>query len=198
MTFELLSGIICGQDTFNVSPQQFSYLQADVNFMQSIDQPQISVQQQLKMGLIGGVPICKLTDYESEFSFKIIYIFLKYQLASSIANQPIELKIAKFSETWPQSKQNITIISFYDLLRTIAHKFKLELTSIQTIGKDMLRIEIKFNKKQSRQLVVFYDGKQTRSMFRICGIKEEQFKYDDSLVIPKSESDHEYVCFQFQ
>ncbi|TNV82006.1 hypothetical protein FGO68_gene9690 [Halteria grandinella] len=183
MTFDMLSSIIYGKDSSNISdkPVSFSQLEADVNFSQSIDHPIITDQQKLKMGLIGAVPACKLTDYESEFSFEMLFKFLDSQVDSSKDYEPIELKIAKFSESWAQP-QNASM-SFQDKLKEIALSLNLEVPSIQQSEKEM-RMEIQMKNKIARKLVVIYDRNQEGSMFRLKEFQEYFLNNDEISTIP--------------
>ncbi|TNV87257.1 hypothetical protein FGO68_gene16297 [Halteria grandinella] len=195
MTFEMLSSIIYGKDSVSVSdiPALFTHLEADVNFKHSIDQPQISVQQQLKMGLIGAVRICKLTDYETEFSFEMLSTFLESQINNSKDYQPIELRIAKLNDKIDLNQKWPGLYSLQETIRMIAQKVNLEITSIQVTGNDMLKLGIKIKEKQARQLALTYDGKQKWSMFRINGIQEQIFRIADQLEIKKADTNAEMI-----
>ncbi|TNV72605.1 hypothetical protein FGO68_gene15955 [Halteria grandinella] len=197
MTFEMLSSIIYGNESISVSdrPALFSYLEADVNFKQSIDHQNITNQQFIKMGLIGAVPTCKLIDYESVFTFEMIYIFLDQQLYSSKDYEPIELRIAKFSESWDNSQSQPVIKSLSDILKIIALSFKLDLISMQVLGQEVVKMEIQMRDLDARRLVVFHDGDQNGSIFRMRGIQQYQPNNDDCLTNSNTNNDDEWMYF---
>ncbi|TNV73262.1 hypothetical protein FGO68_gene5301 [Halteria grandinella] len=190
LTFETLSSIIYDKESLKSQKCPISFVEADVNFNQSIDYPKVVPKKLKMMASIGAVPICKLTDYESLFSFEMMYIFLHSisQLQFTQAYSPIELRIAKFSDHLSPCEIMPIMKSFSELLAKIAHQVELEVESSFPVDYMQLYQPINLYKAVFIAIIKLYHQLPCRYFLKF-------YLYGNFILVMTNRNNHQFILY---
>ncbi|TNV83125.1 hypothetical protein FGO68_gene3545 [Halteria grandinella] len=183
LTINFVSNMINGKDSIKLAELvvPIQHLEADVNFKESLEilkpkqSKQFILRQQAQMASIGLIPICKLRDYESVFSFSILYQFLESvnKAPNSQLLSPIELRICKFSDLTSRYSHDEPQTNLGKQLKALADWSNLQISSIGANGSDGFVMQLEMNKTTGRGLTLYYDGCQQGSKIEIFGFNQK-------------------------